>query len=432
LLGSFAALWFVIKYLETKEFKNYLFAIITYFLALLSKENAITFLAVIPLSIYFFTNNKVKENLQASSSLIIPVIVYLFIRQTITGGTSNEITDIMNNSFFGVTFSQKYGTILYTLGLYIKLLIFPHPLTYDYYPYHIPLINLDDLRAMIPLLIYIGLLYYAYIGFKKKDIMSFSILYYLCTLSIVSNIFFSIGIFMNERFIFTSSIAFCLIIAYLLIYKLPEIIKTPKVYQTTLITFLLIILSLYSYKTISRNKDWKDDRTLNFADVKTSDNSAKGNATVGFLYMEEADTTKDTVQRKELFERAIVHYKKAIEIHPTYVNTMINLGATYYKYKLDSKKTIYWYAKALQLNSKYENVYKSLQTLLDMIQNTPENIDYKIGVLNNLYKIYPDRYEINYKLGAFYQMKNDQKMSQYFLERASKLNPDNMNQPIIK
>ncbi len=32
--------------------------------------------------------------------------------------------------------SDKFATIIYTLGLYLKLLVVPHPLTHDYYPWH--------------------------------------------------------------------------------------------------------------------------------------------------------------------------------------------------------------------------------------------------------------------------------------------------------
>jgi hypothetical protein len=64
-----------------------------------------------------------------------------------TGTASNEL---MNNPFLKVQngvytafdFSEKMGTVFYTLGKYIILLIAPHPLTHDYYPKHIEMQSL--------------------------------------------------------------------------------------------------------------------------------------------------------------------------------------------------------------------------------------------------------------------------------------------------
>ena len=60
LLGSLGALWFTLKYLDTKKIWYVLLSSLCLFLGLLSKENAITFLAVIPLTVYYFTRHSLK------------------------------------------------------------------------------------------------------------------------------------------------------------------------------------------------------------------------------------------------------------------------------------------------------------------------------------------------------------------------------------
>jgi len=91
---------------------------------------------------------------------MLPVVLasvgYIILRQLVLGeAANNNIPEkLMNDPFLEATFGQKYATIVYTLGLYLKLMFIPHPLTVDYYPYHIELVNWFDFRAIIPLLIY--------------------------------------------------------------------------------------------------------------------------------------------------------------------------------------------------------------------------------------------------------------------------------------
>ncbi|MEM1120739.1 MAG: tetratricopeptide repeat protein, partial [Bacteroidota bacterium] len=61
LLGALGALYGSYKFVFTKKSVFLFFSFCTFFLALLSKENALTFLAVIPLSLYFFTETSFKK-----------------------------------------------------------------------------------------------------------------------------------------------------------------------------------------------------------------------------------------------------------------------------------------------------------------------------------------------------------------------------------
>lgn len=417
LLFSFTTLFFWIQYHEYSKIRDLLLGILAFFFALLSKENAFTFLAVIPLCLYFFTPVNLKKNLTSIVWLFIPAIIYLLIRHTVTMHvTGIAVKDLMNDSFIGMTFAERYATIFYTLGYYIKLLIFPHPLTYDYYPYHIPIMNWSSMLVLISFLGYIALGVFAVMTISKRNIFSFIIFFYLFTLSISSNVFFSIGAFMNERFIFISSLAFTIGFAWLILYGSNYFkMKWP------FMVCLVIILGLYAFKTIDRNADWKNDNTLTMQDVKTSSNSAKSNASAGFLYMTEAEQTKDSLKRSELFEKAIFHFEQALKIHPTFSNTMINLGSAYYKYKFDYRTTIEYYLKSLSINPNFNNVYESIFKLLAFEQNTPASIDYKINVLTRLWTLYPEKYDVNAELSNMYKMKNDIKSASYYADRAQQI-----------
>ena len=171
LLGALLATLFAIKYIDKQKLYYILLSFVSFLLALFSKEVAITFLAIIPLCIYFFIEKekKIKYIIISIISLLIATAIYFYVRGRVVGGMSFAPSpELMNNSFLGMTFSEKYATIFYTLLMYIKLLIFPHPLTYDYYPYHIPIMNWSDIRVILALLVHVGIGIYALIGLKKK------------------------------------------------------------------------------------------------------------------------------------------------------------------------------------------------------------------------------------------------------------------------
>src|SRR5678816_2407002 len=104
----------------------------------------------------------------------------------------------MNNPFYGMSFGEKMATVFYTLLLYLKLLVYPHPLTHDYYPYHIHMMHWTDWAPILSLLLHSVFIVVMVKGWKKKTTWSYSIAFYLVTLSIVSNLVISVGTFMNE------------------------------------------------------------------------------------------------------------------------------------------------------------------------------------------------------------------------------------------
>jgi len=347
LLGALGTLYCTFKFVATKNYIFYCFSACTFFLALLSKENALTFLAVIPLSLYFFTKTSIKKIVSSLVPLIIAAAAYLWIRYLVIGyflsSNGAPITDIMNNPFYGLSVSEKFATIFYTLGLYIKLLFFPHPLTHDYYPFQIPIISWSDARAIIPLIFHIGLGIIALIGLKKKTILSYGILVYLATLSIVSNIPFTVGTFMNERFLFMPTIGFCLILAWFLAEKLPNLAKRFYNKNQAIVNYIgLGILGLFvagfTYKTIDRVPDWKNRMTLNLSGASASPNSARANCFLGTaIFEEEYKPSNDNTQKRALIKEVAYFIDRALAIHPNYGSALImHSGVVVEEYKYDN------------------------------------------------------------------------------------------------
>ena len=456
-LGSLGALYYTLRYLDTDKIKYLVFSSIVLFLGLMSKENAITFLAVIPLSVYYFTNHSLKRNFIALLPLIAVSVIYLFIRNQVIGFTIGASAgELMNNPYLHATTGEKFATIFYTMVLYIKLLIFPHPLTYDYYPKQIPIIEWSDFRAIISLAIYLGMGAIALIGLKKKTVISYGIWFYLITFSVVSNLVFNVGTFMNERFMYFSSIGAFIIIAYLLVKYLSN---KPKV----IFAILGVVLVLYSGKTISRNTAWENDYVLFTTDVKTSSESAKSNTSAGGKTLElagylekiikdkisnpkvlkerlekttmtstevdelmegktaQAINSRINTRIKELQKMSLTYLEKAVKIHPTYNDALLLLGNI--RYDINEKDIDgVWdaYNRILTRNPKYYRVYQNLGIIL----NDSVPADKRIEIFTKLYKYDSNNFDVNYQLGHIWgRYKGNVDTAIYFLNRAVQLNP---------
>lgn len=347
LLLVLISFYYFIKYFDFNIKKDLILSLIAFFFALLSKENAITYLAVLPLSIIMFRNTKITDSLKQIIPHIIVAILFIIIRQSIVGGAKVlAVPELMNDSFVGMDFSEKFGTIFITLINYIKLLIIPYPLTYDYYPYHIPKTDLLTILPIVSIVLHLGLVYLAFILYKSKPIVSFSIFYYFITLSIVSNIPFTIGSFMNERFVYMPSIAVSIALAWIISQYITQILNNKKL----ALGLVLVIAGAYSFITVSRNPVWKDNYTLMTSDVNTSQNSAFGNYGAGVQYYLKLKDEKELKVRKEIFEKGTKHLYKAIEIHPRYANAFVTLGNTYFEYDPKSMdSTLLFYTKAYEV-----------------------------------------------------------------------------------
>lgn len=432
LLGSLAALLFSLKAFENaKSLKWQLLSGLIFFLGLLSKENTITFLAVVPLTYYFFTKARWKTIAIQSVPFLIAALLFLLIRGQILGGNfgGSLSMELMNNPFLKIedggwvalSFSEQMATITYTLGKYLQLLIFPHPLTHDYYPRHIDIMSWSDWSVLLSLLIYISLGILALVGIAKRTIWSYAILYFLITLSIVSNIVFPIGTNMSERFMFMPSVGFCILLTYLL-FQFKNRIGIKGI---GLIAISILLLS--SAKTIHRNLAWKNNFTLFTTDIEVSQNSAKLRNAVGGELMASAIKLKDAPSRNAQLQEAIGHLKEAIRIHPTYKNAFLLLGNAH-NYLQQYDLSIQYYEQALRLDPSYTDAinnqaltYRDAGLFYGQQQG---DLAKAIEYLNKAISILPNDYETVFGLGVAHGLNGNISQAIELFTKSTQIQPN--------
>jgi len=326
LLGSLGALWATLKYYDTRWFGWLFVAGASLFLGMMAKENALTFVAVIPLTVWVFAKVPARRLIGSTTALVAAALLFILVRYQAMGYMLHHgeaMDDLMNNPFLDMTGSERLATIFLTLGWYVKLLFVPHPLTHDYYPYHVPKVGWTDWRALVSLALYLGMGIWAVLNLRQRKVAAWCILYYLLTLSIVSNLFVSVGTFMNERFVYMPSVAFCVLLAWFFARRLPALIQEPPDRPSIIGAMLLIgIAGLYGWRTVTRVPDWRDEVTLNAAGVKVSEGSARSHCFyVTSLYKTsyiEARNTSNLSEKTRITDEMEYHIKRSLQINPKY------------------------------------------------------------------------------------------------------------------
>ena len=427
MLGAVFSLYAVLRYTDAKQIKWAWMALAGFFLGLMSKENTITFLAVAPLALVMFRKFTWIRALKATWPLAVAAFVFLVIRSSVLGldfgGTPREL---MNNPFLkwengqwlDFSFSEKAASIFFTLGKYIQLLVFPHPLSHDYYPRAIPLVDFSNWKVLLSVLMHILLAVVALKTFKKRSLVSFGILYYLITLSIVSNIVFPIGTHMSERFLFMPSLGFAIVVAYLL-----SIISKPKAAYA----ILAVLILAYSAKTISRNTVWKDDYTLFTTDVNNDTRSAKLLNAAGGAISNRVSSMPEGPQKTKLINEAIGYLQKAIDIHPTYRNAYLILGNSYY-YAGRYNEAIEMYEKVLSLSPGYGEALRNFPIILreaaKSVGQKQRNYDQAEKWLLKAYGMNPNDFETLRLLGITYGIKGNHTKAIEYFNKALEVRPD--------
>jgi len=433
-------LYNLFRFVKTENRKFIFYGMLCYFTALLSKENGITFIAIIPLALFCFAGKDLKQSLLLTVPFFITAGIYLGMRTSFVGMIGDRVSDdVSDNPFLilnfpnlpvPVPFMDKLATVSWILLKYLLLLIFPHPLTSDYGFNEIPVIGFSDPRAIASVLIYGGLFFYAVKilwsrrqsivnreqennhkqeGIDVKLISSFSILYFMITISIVSNLFFLIGTTMGERFAYISSLGLCLVLAafFTKIFKWDLSCLRDPVSAVKKMYPLLLLLIPYSYKTVTRNPDWKNNKTLFTADVKTSSNSANAHYYYANTLFTDHINDEQSPARDALFIEAKQEFRKAMEINPYFHYCYYNIGLIWEKLGQPDSAIVYQ-QKTIHLKPENTMAQYMAKGALGLVYGKLKgDFERAIPLLKEALANKPDDMGYHENLGICYAMKGD-------------------------
>ncbi len=317
------------RYLDTKKIFWLIVSIFLFLLGLMSKENIATLLPVIPLTLYFFTDKKPKNILFISLGYLLPMAIFGLLRWSFIASYEGKIAFLDNFVLQIPTFVGKYGTILFVLLQYLRLCIFPFPQSCDYSFSQTHEYSLFSLLPIVAALLYVGMLVAAVLLFKRKNLLSWCILFFLCALSVYSHIIIGVAATIAERFLFLPSLPFIVALVLLMETLSRKMGSTKGSLQVAWVP-LLIIFFVFSIKTMSRNTVWKNNDTLFMNDIKNAPNSSRLNKSIGDIYINKGKDEKDALTKKQHLQTALEYLQKAYTIYPDYTDNLLDLGTAWY------------------------------------------------------------------------------------------------------
>ncbi len=421
-LFGLLALHFYLKGVEfSNKIKRYIFISFLFLLCgLLCKQTTFLFIALIPLSIYFFSGATIKKTLAAVLILFLAKICVSLLEDILVTHpqTIREFAFFENPLFFEPYFFTRLPVACYTAGYYLKLLIFPYPLS-CYYGYNvIPMVGWSALTVWFALLFYVFIGVYSLIKFPKKTILSFGILVFLVGIFPFANLREPVVGIVAERFVYFASLGFCIMAAYLLLilFKIDVRDKLKFKISNLSSSFKLALIGIflvYAYLTVARNSKWKNELVLFKNDIVHFQNSCNlnyllGNKLYGLNY-----NTQNGAQKIELINECKLHYKKAIELmqkgiqkYPQDFTTFNNIGMIYMKIFDDAPAAWPYFKQAVALNPK-ERMIQFNMALCYEKRNLPDSaiLFYQklITENTNYVLVYLNLHEIYFKKQAFIQ-----------------------------
>jgi len=396
LLG-FLSIYVILKFSESKKWYWLPLGLFLFFVTCLTKENGVTFAAIIPVAWFFtlppekITFNFLKKHQKIIFSCLLIILVGIIaikIPKWILTAEQKTPFYFENPLHLIPTLSIHIATGFYTLIYYLKMLIFPFPLLF-YYGYNVVEIHsFSSPIVWLSILLYLLLLYYSFKQIRKNPLFSFGFLLSLISISVYSNIVFPVNGIVAERFLFIASLGFFLalfaIVQSLFLSFPVQSIKYNK--RKNIIIWITVMVSIiFSIQTIYRNTQWKDLKTLLNSDIESLNNSVKAQTSyASFLLNELKDTAaKGYAANPVDLEKALDHYRRSLEIYPDMYKSMNNIGFIYLTFYNNPKQAIPWFEKALQKKPGYTEANYNLAFSYMKISDTSNAIKY----YNNLLKI---------------------------------------------
>ncbi|XP_042153946.1 protein O-mannosyl-transferase TMTC1-like [Oncorhynchus tshawytscha] len=290
--------------------------------------------------------------LKRACAVSLYVAVIMSFRLWLMGGSMPLFSEQDNPASFSPHLLTRFLTYCYLLAFNAWLLLSPAVLCYDWQVGSIPLVeSLWDMRNVAALLlgvVMVALCLHCVMSLQRlenREVL-LGVLFLVFPFIPASNLFFRVGFVVAERVLYMPSMGYCILVAH----GLGRLCSVVGRWGTTALTVsTLLLLLLFSWKTVQQNDIWLSREALFRSGIQTLPHNAK----VHYNY---ANFLKDRGRHQE----AIHHYKTALRLCPRHASAMNNLG-TLTRHPEDAE---HYYRTALDTNPQHNRALFNLGNLL--------------------------------------------------------------------
>lgn len=370
------AFWLLLKYVDHRKITQLASMLLFYSIALFSKEEVVTSVAVIPVMLYCFREFSIGKSLRYTMPFISLSLIFLAIRSEVILGNSIgvgillmgplllalSIRGIFAKSFRGMfevpafllittmfvlltntikgfsagvdlTYldnsllaakgaSERIASNLIVLGHYLLKTIWPSPLISDYSYSTIPLSSWDDWKVYLSLVANLGLFSLSVFGLIKRKAWSFGLFWYFASVSIFTSIITTNVSAYNDRFLFTPVLGICFTVAWILTsLSSNKAISGANTFvnkNIPVLSIAVLISIACIYKVESHLPVWKDRYVLFEHDAELTPTNARTRKNHGGSLARKALSfqNKDEDKMQEHARNAITELEAALKIYP--------------------------------------------------------------------------------------------------------------------
>lgn len=365
----------------------YLLSLISFILALLSKEVCVVFPLIIGGYMFYFLRAKLNKRVFIKNifPFVALTLVYLFLRLSLINFTTLRPPSLTNVAWF-----IRLSVLPKIIFTYFKLLILPTGLHMSR-----ELVRPISIIGILVAVFLLGIIIFAcrhYLKYRPKfKVASFMLLWFLVFFIPQSGIF-PINSFVAEHFIYLSSISFSLLLVYLLQKALKK--------EVFILTVSLICI-FYIMLTAGRNYEWRNPVVFYQNIIKYSPDSFQAHNNLGLQY-----------EKLNRVKQAESEYKSALRIKPDLIEARANLANLYFKTKLyDQAKKEYELLIKTKLGSKAGEVENNLGNIYEVTGNP----DLAIAKYKQALKLDPSLKFAHFNLARIYFSRKDSELAVFHI-----------------
>ena len=299
--------YFYMKF-KTESKWPYLFSLISFSLATLCKEPALTLPIILIVYDYVFKEDRAR--LLARFKIYIPYIFislcYLGLRFYALGGFAPK------NRHVDMSAYEYFINVFPLFSQYLEKLLLP----VDLNAYHLlnPISSILQPKGIFAVFITAVFIVLLVIARKKNKIIFFS--FFLIVIPLLPTLYIpAIGeTVFAERYLYLPSSGFVILIAFILSWAN----KNQSKLNLSLIMIAMSVIGLYFVGTMNRNAVWRDNYSLYSDMVKKSPEAALPHYNLGNVYTEQGK-----------IDEAINEYRMAVQLNPNDAKAHNNLGLSY-------------------------------------------------------------------------------------------------------
>ncbi|NJD18669.1 MAG: hypothetical protein FIA95_05215 [Gemmatimonadetes bacterium] len=243
-----------------------------------------------------------RERWRAYAVLAVVAASLLWIRFQVLGSIAHPFGPLGADILAEV---PRVWTLSEVWSHYVRLLVFPMDLSSDYSPNVIPVSLVWYAANLVGLVLALGILTGALVAWRRAELgpgsaspraVAFGVVWFVVTISPVSNVLFLTGVLLAERTLYLPSVGFVAAAGWV-------VVRLARERRRLAWGGLALAVALMGWRTWERNPTWKDNVTVFGTLIEDYPHSGRSQWVLGDLFFQ-----------KNLPEQGLVSYRAAINI----------------------------------------------------------------------------------------------------------------------